>query len=712
MTCRFLYTFILSILFVNSSSAQKIDRRAVVLRHKVILSRPDTLASLTVGNGKFAFTVDVTGLQTFPEYYTHGVPLGTQSEWGWHSFPNKNNYLVSETLKDYDFNNLGPAGYAVQFKENGRNQQAVNYYRQNPHRLQLGNVGFLITKQDGSVAAPGDLREIHQELDPWTGEITSIFTVEGISVKVVTCGHAGQDVVGVKVVSALIGLKRLKVRFRFPYPTDQFADMGTNYARAADHRTKLNMISATRALFERTLDQDHYYVSGNWGQPVTAASPAPHEFVFTASNGSELDFSFGFSPVKPVAKTPVFAQVKLSSNAGWRQFWQSGGAIDLAGSTDPRANELERRIVLSEYLTRVQCAGSFPPQETGLTYNSWYGKPHMEMYWWHAAHYALWGRTALLEKGMQWYFKAYDGALAIAKRQGYKGVRWQKMTDHQGGEAPSSVGSFLIWQQPHVIYQAELVYRNNPSKTVLEKYRKLVFATADFMASFPTYDKANDRYNLGKGIIPAQECYNPGETFNSPYELAYWKWALQAAQKWRTRLGLAKEPAWQKVIDKLAKLSVKDGLYRAAESVEDSYSPDSKFTIDHPAVLAAFASLPANNMVDPLIMRSTYETVDMTWHWDHTWGWDFPLIAMTATRLNLPEKAIDGLFKNVTTNTYLPNGHNYQTDRLTIYLPGNGGLLSAIALMCAGSDDNKTRTPGFPKNGKWKVKWEGLKPMP
>jgi hypothetical protein len=99
------------------------------------------------------------------------------------------------------------------------------------------------------------------------------------------------------------------------------------------------------------------------------------------------------------------------------------------------------------------------------------------------------------------------------------------------------------------------------------------------------------------------------------------------------------------------------------------------------------------------------------WKWETTWGWDFPLMAMTATRLRMPDKALDALFMPVQTNTYLANGHNYQDDRLTIYLPGNGGLLSAVAMMCAGYDNNKTANPGFPKDGSWKVKWEGLRPM-
>jgi len=32
-------------------------------------------------------------------------------------------------------------------------------------------------------------------------------------------------------------------------------------------------------------------------------------------------------------------------------------------------------------------------------------------------------------------------------------------------------------------------------------------------------------------------------------------------------------------------------------------------------------------------------------------------------------------------NTYLVNRHNYQDKRLRLYLPGNGGLLAAVAMM-------------------------------
>jgi len=64
-------------------------------------------------------------------------------------------------------------------------------------------------------------------------------------------------------------------------------------------------------------------------------------------------------------------------------------------------------------------------------------------------------------------------------------------------------------------------------------------------------------------------------------------------------------------------------------------------------------------------------------------------------------------------NTYLRNGHNYQNSRLRLYLPGNGGLLTAVAMMAAGWDGAPNRNaPGFPDNGKWKVQWENIKMMP
>ena len=47
-------------------SSRLIDRHALVTRHNVTINKPDPLATLSLGNGEFAFTADITGLQTLP----------------------------------------------------------------------------------------------------------------------------------------------------------------------------------------------------------------------------------------------------------------------------------------------------------------------------------------------------------------------------------------------------------------------------------------------------------------------------------------------------------------------------------------------------------------------------------------------------------------------------------------------------------------------
>ena len=687
------------------AGSQPIDRKALIERHTIVIDRCDTLNSLSVGNGAFAFTVDATGLQTFPEFYSKGIPLGTLSEWGWHSFPNTKNFSLDETLRDYDIHGR-PVKYAVQSKTTERIKNAVDYIRQNPHRMQLGNLGLDLKLRNGKTVLPTDIHNIHQELNMWTGEIHSHFTVENQPVDVFTCCHQQRDIISTRIISPLIELGQLKIRLRLPYPTNGWADKGCNWSDSNKHRSMILHSSSNDALIQHKLDTTSYYIDLQWKGKAIIQEKESHYFILTPEKGKIIELSCCFSPTE-CNSLPDFEQTQQNSAEAWKSFWKSGAAVDFSACTDSRAPELERRVVTSQYLTKIQCAGNFPPQETGLTYNSWYGKPHLEMPWWHAAHFALWGRPQYLERMMQWYFTALPTAVEIAYRQGYEGARWPKMTDHQGRETPSSVGAFLIWQQPHLIYFAEQIYHANKSDEVLKKYKDLVFATAGFMASYAWYDSIRNRYILGPGLICAQERFKPMETFNPTYELAYWQWALSTAQKWRERLHLPRNAKWDDVLNKLSSPTIQDGKYLAAESATDSYT-NPTFRTDHPSVLGTFGMIPGSNRMDSTIMKITFNWVWDNWQWRDTWGWDFPMTAMTATRLGMPEKALNALFMNIQTNTYLTNGHNYQDQRLTLYLPGNGGLLNVIALMCAGWEGCSKTNPGFPTDGKWNVKWEGL----
>ncbi len=281
----------------------------------------------------------------------------------------------------------------------------------------------------------------------------------------------------------------------------------------------------------RTLDSDEYFVAIGWEGDASFAAADEHQFVLTPSpRGTSLKFVTAFSP-SSISTTPDANATFSQCAKHWGSFWRRGAAIELADSRDRRAAELERRVVLSQYLTAIQCAGSKPPQETGLTINSWYGKFHLEMHWWHAAHFALWNRTRLLEKSLGWYLGVLQRARELAESQGYAGARWPKMTGPEGRDSPSPIGPLLIWQQPHPIVYAELCYRQHRDRATLARYRNIVFESAEFMSSFAVWDDKTRRYLLGPPVIPAQENHPARETWNPTFELVYWANGLRIAQR-------------------------------------------------------------------------------------------------------------------------------------------------------------------------------------
>jgi len=695
----------------NKEQDAQIDRFALVNRHNVILTKADTLGSLSVGNGEFAFTVDASGLQTFPDEYANGIPPGTQSQWGWHSFQGENHSL-QEVMREYQSCDSTQAPYAIQHRE-GEAGDATQWLRINPHRVQLGLTSLLLTTKDGTRATLSDLRNIRQVLDLWTGKIETSYLVGDDTVRVEVYAHQEQDAVSATVKSSLIRKGQLKVGFRFPYGHECHTCAGYDWNSPQKHSTKILSSSDSSVILERQLDTTSYYVTIAWSTTAGFdASAKQHEFELSPSPGDQtLSFTIRYSKDHSDVPVPSFIETKNNSITVWKNFWTEGGAVDFSECTDERAHELERRVVLSQYLTRIQCSGSLPPQETGLTMNSWHGKFHLEMHWWHGVHFALWGRPQLLENSMLYYNTVMDKAQATSRLQGYKGARWQKMTDPFGNESPSGIGVFLVWQQPHPIYYAELFYRANPTAETLNRYKDIVFQTADFMASFARLRQEDGKYHLCRPLIPSQEIFKATETDDPAFELSYWYFGLRTAQEWRKRLGLTPDEHWQKVLENLAPLPTNNGLYLPVATVPHAYTDD-KYRHDHPSVTGAFGILPQSQKIDTAVMANTFDEIMNRWDWESTWGWDYPMLAMTAARIGKPEKAIDALMLDVQKNTYLINGHNYQDKRLRLYLPGNGGLLTAIAMMAVGWDGNSDPTPGFPKNGKWKVRWEGLKPMP
>jgi hypothetical protein len=692
----------------TSDKKSEIDRYKLVTRHNISHTKTDPLNSLTVGNGEFAFTVDITGLQTFPDFYEQGIPLGTQSNWGWHSYPNPNKYSLKDVYKKYKVGG-DTIDYVYQYTEDAdqRKNEASRWLRENPHRLHLGLIGLEIANGDSTHCTINDIEDPVQKLDLWKGEIKSCFRVNGIPAEITTYCHQDIDMVAVQIKSDLLVNEKIKIKIRFPYASHDKFSTACDWNNPDKHTTYIEDSTENMVIFSRKLDNARYFTRLEWQNKAVLKYYDSHTYYLCPLNDNNtFKFSCGFSKGKNTNRLPGFAETEKNNRRHWREFWESGGAVDFSGCSDPRAFELERRIILSQYLTKIQCSGSLPPQETGLTYNSWHGKFHLEMHWWHAVHFILWNRAGLIEQQLDYYFDIIDKARFTAEQQGYKGARWPKMIAPDGRESPSTIGTFLIWQQPHIIYYSELLYNYyDKNDSILEKYKDLVIETADFMASYARMDSSLNRYILGPALIPAQECFDPGTTVNPAFELAYWYWGLKTAQNWRQRLGIGIDDHWQNVINNLADIPVSDSLYLFTGNATDSYE-NPRYLADHPMVTGITGILPETDMIDKKIMLKTLKEIHRKWKWESIWGWDIPMLAMNATVLDKPDLAVDFLMMDTRKNTYMMSGHNYQDERLRLYLPGNGGLLTAIAMMC--TYRNEEGFNGFPDDGNWNVRYENL----
>ena len=55
---------------------------------------------------------------------------------------------------------------------------------------------------------------------------------------------------------------------------------------------------------------------------------------------------------------------------------------------------------------------------------------------------------------------------------------------------------------------------------------------------------------------------------------------------------------------------------------------------------------------------------------------------------------------------------SWRKREIAVYLPAHGAFLSTVALMVAGWDGNQVSYPGFPKDGSWTIRAEGVHPLP
>ncbi|MFC5459338.1 hypothetical protein [Massilia niabensis] len=602
------FTLTLLLAAASTGAPAPIDRPAVVARHNPHLTAIDPMAPLSVGNGRFAFTADVTGLQTFPGlYHAKGTPLETQARWSWHEDANPNGYKLSDANLDYTAH-----GRTVGYPTNAKTP-AGQWLRENPHLQPLPQIGFVMAGKGARPLTAADVGAVDQRLDMWQGRLDSRVRLLGQPVHVSSAVSPDSDTLALRIRSPLLASGKLAVRIALPlgYTMAGHHAPPLDWSRPDAHRTTVLAQTRRKLVVEHLRDGSPYAMTLAAGAPMTITRAGPHAFEIAPASGQSLDLTVAFV-LDGTAPAQDGARTFAASAAHWGSYWRSGAAVDFSGSSDPRAHELERRVVLSQYLAALQLGDTTPASESGLTTSSWYGKHHTEMVWWHTAHFALWGRPVYTARTLGWYGRTLPAARLVAAGRGLAGARWMKMTGPGGRESPGG-NPLIIWNQPHPIHLAELLYRADPSPVTLAKYKELVFETAQGMASMLNWDAPGKRYVLGPPMWIAQEIYDQSTSMNPTYELSYWARGLEIAQQWRERLGLPRDPVWEQRRTNLSALPQKDGKYVALESHPDTWD-NAASRHDHPSFLMALGQLPGDG-VDRATMRRTLDAVLAKWDW-------------------------------------------------------------------------------------------------
>ena len=206
------------------------NKRAIIERHNPVLTEISTDSPLSVGNGEFCYTADITGMQTLYAHYENAhFPLCTMSNWGWHTAPASGGRVYE--WSDLELTAYEHAGRTVHYpvEKKPGNEEVYDWLRHNPHKFNLGRIGLCL---DNCEIPPESLKNIQQKLDLYTGTLTSRFTLEGEDVEVITICDPYSDTIAFKIKSRH---PQIGVKLAFPYGNHEIS--GSNWENPGKHTT-------------------------------------------------------------------------------------------------------------------------------------------------------------------------------------------------------------------------------------------------------------------------------------------------------------------------------------------------------------------------------------------------------------------------------------------------------------------------------------------
>lgn len=588
-------------------------KKSDIIKYNLKFNHIDSKNPVTIGNGDFAITLDQTGTQSLYETYKD-IPLSTMSNKNWFYKDKKNIKPSYVDGKAYMLFNL----------DNDPNYQTNRQY---PFKYSFMQI--LLYDNDKLIDI-NNIKDVKQELDLYKGIVTSSFNYKEKINKTISFIYQDHDEFNFKLQSDNLNLA---LKFNYPsYTKNGYRlDILPNVLVKEDRITLL--YDDKNSLSFKLKSSSNYQIVEN-------------TLIFDDNN---VSFSLALDEIK---------EGKLLD-----EFWKCDNGIIIDNE------ELVKKMVLSKYLLHVNSTGIYPPQESGLTYNCWNSKFHLEMHLIHSLWNIYNNHVGDLVKSFDYYLSIMPSSLKRASLNGYKGLRFPKMTGPDGEDSPSNIGPLLIWQAPHILFMLQEIYYLYNKENIIKKYEPLISGTIDFMISFLTLK--DSKYQMLDPLLEACESIPLDRCQNPSFELEYWRYTLERQPKIDTVLYGHQRYDYLDITSKIITPKEDDGIYLKTYGLIDKYD----LYKDHPTegfLMSFFKS----KIVDKEKMVKTIDYILKNMDLSSYWGWDFPFLGLSLLNCGEIEKSIEVTQLNTINNQYLYNGYNTSPrDDLKAYLPGNGAFL-------------------------------------
>lgn len=588
-------------------------KKSDIIKYNLKFNHIDSKNPVTIGNDDFAITLDQTGTQSLYEIYKD-IPLSTMSNKNW----------FYKDKKDIKPSYVDGKAYMLFNLDNDPNYQ-IN--RQYPFKYSFMQI--LLYDNDKLIDI-NNIKDVKQELDLYKGIVTSSFNYKEKINKTISFIYQDHDEFNFKLQSDNLNLA---LKFNYPsYTKNGYRlDILPNVLVKEDRMTLL--YDDKNSLSFKLKSSSKYQIVEN-------------TLIFDDNN---VSFSLALDEIK---------EGKLLD-----EFWKCDNGIIIDNE------ELVKKMVLSKYLLHVNSTGIYPPQESGLTYNCWNSKFHLEMHLIHSLWNIYNNHVGDLVKSFDYYLSIMPSSLKRASLNGYKGLRFPKMTGPDGEDSPSNIGPLLIWQAPHILFMLQEIYYLYNKENIIKKYEPLISGTIDFMISFLTLK--DSKYQMLDPLLEACESIPLDRCQNPSFELEYWRYTLERQPKIDTVLYGHQRYDYLDITSKIITPKEDDGIYLKTYGVIDKYD----LYKDHPTegfLMSFFKS----KIVDKEKMVKTIDYILKNMDLSSYWGWDFPFLGLSLLNCGEIEKSIEVTQLNTINNQYLYNGYNTSPrDDLKAYLPGNGAFL-------------------------------------